>query len=58
MRLRSNQFAGGYDKLTPVRQTSPPTWPDDVLGLLKKAVSRTYVGSLDHPLIKRLHGEN
>ena len=58
MRLRSNQFAGGYDKLSPLKQLPPPNWPEDVLGLLKKAVSKTYVGSLDHPLIKRLLGGN
>lgn len=54
MRLRSNQFAGGYDKLSPLMQPTPPTWPDDIGGLLKKAVNKVYIGSLEHPLIKRL----
>ena len=58
MRLRSNQFAGGYDKLSQSKQSPPPTWPDDILDLLKRGVTRTYIESLDHPLIKRLLGEN
>jgi hypothetical protein len=58
LRLRSNQFAERYDKVAALKQLSPPTWPDDILDLLKKAVNKTYVGSLEHPLVKRLLGEN
>jgi hypothetical protein len=57
VRHRSNQFIQGYEKMTPLKQLPPPTWPDDVLGLLKKSVSKVYVGDLNHPLIKRLLGE-
>jgi hypothetical protein len=57
LRLRSNQFTGGYDKVEAKTALPTPVWPDDVLSLLKKAVTKVYVGSLDHPMVHRLLGK-
>ncbi len=56
MRLRSNQHAERYDKLTSLKPLPPPTWPEDVQGLLTKAVSKVYIADLKHPLVQRVLG--
>lgn len=58
LRLQSNQFAKRYDKVTAKVELPSPTWPDHVPDLLKEAVSKTFIASMDHPLVKRLLGED
>ena len=57
IRLNSNQSTGSYDTVTPVKKGQEPEWPEDILGALQKAINKVYIAELNHPLVKRLLGE-
>jgi hypothetical protein len=57
-RLKSDHSNQCYQVSTPGNTWVPPTWPDDLNNQLKKAVAKVFIDTMDHPLIKRLRGED
>ncbi|MCI0335924.1 MAG: hypothetical protein L0228_22180 [Planctomycetes bacterium] len=58
VRVTANMQAGGYDIVEAVSEIPAPTWPDMSLrDLLEIAFRNRRIDSLDHPLLRRLRGE-
>ena len=57
IRISANHEAQGYVSCKPVTPPPAPVWPDDISGLIKKAVVQRLISSKDHPLLKLLRGE-
>lgn len=57
IRIKSNREAGAYDVVKTISPFDPPTWPDDIDAIYKKAIAPALVSDIGHPLLKRLRGE-
>jgi hypothetical protein len=57
VRIKANMSLGAYDVIAAQGVVSDPAWPDVSFQELLKLGFRSYfVGSFDHPLVKRLTG--
>ena len=58
IRLMANMGAGTYDVLEAAGNFPDPVWPEKSLqDLLEIAFKGRFIGSLDHPVLRRLRGE-
>lgn len=58
LRIHSNQADGQYNIVVAEAHAAKPIWPDKTIDeLVDLAFKRRYVGSADHPLIRRLSGD-
>jgi hypothetical protein len=59
VRVASNLHVGAYDIFTATADWPEPQWPDLTLNqLLRTAFKGRVISSLDHPVLKRLRGED
>ena len=58
MRLRSNMELGHYEACEPVSPLSAPDWPEDMGEVIRTAMKGRVIDTMDHPLLKRLRGED
>jgi len=59
IRLSANMGAGTYDVLEAAGTFPDPNWPElSLREILSKAFKERLIGDLDHPVLKRLRGEN
>jgi hypothetical protein len=58
VRLVPNQAAGMYDTFTATASLPEPEWPElSMRELLKLAFGERFIGSVDHPVVRRLRGQ-
>ena len=57
IRISANHEAQGYVTSKPVTPLPAPVWPDDISGIIKKAIVQRLISSKNHPLLKHLRGE-
>jgi hypothetical protein len=58
IRLVPNQAAGMYDTFTATASLPEPEWPElSMRELLKLAFGERFIGSVDHPVVRRLRGQ-
>jgi len=58
IRLKSNRETRAYEMMKPVTPFPSPEWPTDLNAIYQKAVAAVFIDNLNHPLAKRLRGEN
>ena len=57
IRVKANMDLGAYEMFAAESTIQEPVWPDlPFQELLRIAFKDRYIGSLDHPIIKRLRG--
>ena len=58
IRIAANRSLGAYDVFQAAAELPEPEWPDDGFEyLLKVAFRDRYITSADHPVVRRLRGE-
>ena len=58
LKIKANMSLGAYDLFEATGDLPEPEWPGiEFSEILRTAFRDRYVGSLDHPLVKRLRGE-
>lgn len=57
VRMVANMAVGGYDLYTTSADLPPPKWPEkDMSELIRIAFKDKLVGSMDHPVVRKLQG--
>ena len=59
VKMASNKKAQNYDLVIAKGDLPPPLWPDpfDMADLVKRAFAERFIADLDHPVIRRLEGQ-
>lgn len=58
VRLRRSVSQKGYDIITAAKPFPEPAWSDETFeDLIRQAFKNNVIGSLDHPIVKKLRGE-
>jgi hypothetical protein len=58
LKIKANMSLGAYDLFEAIGALPEPEWPEIAFAeILRTAFRDRYVGSVDHPLLKRLRGE-